>query len=258
MRSAPGYLSDAAELDARYADTIRTRLAQQNRTPIELIETTAKAWLHADLGESREFNQPVWPLLKPRIASSAILLVTSMAAGWAYSPSQAPSLWASLIRTPSRPSPHPSRCSWQSPPEPWPPLSLLTNLGGPSLVLTLLIAARDFKFCQHLLSEAWRAPHLLQARAQGLSHAQLVRAHILPALAPQLRALAAMSASSPPSAHSSQWKCSSTAPGIWPDGPGTPPSTATCPSCSPSPSSWRPSSAASGISARSQQQVELT
>jgi len=70
---------------------------------------------------------------------------------------------------------------------------LLVGSGGPVLVMTLLVAARDFKFLDRLLRKAWRDPHLLQARAQGLTTLRLVRAHILPSIASQLLALATLS-----------------------------------------------------------------
>jgi peptide/nickel transport system permease protein len=72
-------------------------------------------------------------------------------------------------------------------------VSLLAGSGGPVLVMTLLIAARDFKFLDRMLLNAWRDPHLLQARAQGVTTLRLVQAHILPSLAPQLLALGTLS-----------------------------------------------------------------
>jgi peptide/nickel transport system permease protein len=70
---------------------------------------------------------------------------------------------------------------------------ILADVGGPVLVLSLLIAARDFKFLRSLLEGAWRSPHLLQARARGLSAPALVRMHVLPNVVPQLCALATLS-----------------------------------------------------------------
>jgi len=70
---------------------------------------------------------------------------------------------------------------------------ILGDVGGPVLVLSLLIAAREFKFLRSLLEGAWHSPHLLQGRAWGMSTPALVRLHILPNLAPQLRALATLS-----------------------------------------------------------------
>ena len=70
---------------------------------------------------------------------------------------------------------------------------MLSDFGGPVLVMTLLGAARDYKFVDRMLRKAWRDPHLLQARAQGLSPFRLLSAHILPGVAPQMLALATLS-----------------------------------------------------------------
>jgi ABC-type dipeptide/oligopeptide/nickel transport system permease component len=72
-------------------------------------------------------------------------------------------------------------------------LCMLSDRGGPVLVMTLLVAARDFKFLDRMLRKAWRDPHLLQARAQGLNPLRLLLAHILPGIASQLLALATLS-----------------------------------------------------------------
>jgi peptide/nickel transport system permease protein len=72
-------------------------------------------------------------------------------------------------------------------------LCMLCDCGGPVLVMTLMVAARDFKFLDRILRNAWRNPHLLQARSQGLTTTRLVYAHILPSIAPQLLALATLS-----------------------------------------------------------------
>jgi peptide/nickel transport system permease protein len=70
---------------------------------------------------------------------------------------------------------------------------ILAENGGPVLVLSLLIAAREFKFLRAMFEGAWRSPHLLHGRAQGMSPRALILTHILPNLAPQLCALTTLS-----------------------------------------------------------------
>ena len=70
---------------------------------------------------------------------------------------------------------------------------LLSGTGGPALVLAVLVGTRSFKFLYHLLRNAWQAPHLLQARAQGVRPIHLACAHLFPAIRPQLLALFTMS-----------------------------------------------------------------
>jgi peptide/nickel transport system permease protein len=72
-------------------------------------------------------------------------------------------------------------------------ICLLVGSGGPVLVMTLLLAARDFKFLNRIVRKAWLDPHLLHARAQGIPTLRLVQTHILPSIASQLLALATLS-----------------------------------------------------------------
>jgi peptide/nickel transport system permease protein len=71
--------------------------------------------------------------------------------------------------------------------------SLLSNTGGPVSVLALLIAVRDFKLVYSLLRTSWLAPHLLQARAQGMSAQRTALVHLFPVLRREILALALMS-----------------------------------------------------------------
>ena len=59
--------------------------------------------------------------------------------------------------------------------------------------MALLLAARDFKFLHRILRRAWLDPHVLHARAQGIPTRRLLSAHVLPAITPQLAALAPLS-----------------------------------------------------------------
>jgi peptide/nickel transport system permease protein len=70
---------------------------------------------------------------------------------------------------------------------------ILAEAGGPVLVLSLLIAAREFKFLRTLFEGAWRSPHVLQGRAHGLTWGALVRMHILPNVSTQVWALVTLS-----------------------------------------------------------------
>jgi peptide/nickel transport system permease protein len=72
-------------------------------------------------------------------------------------------------------------------------ICLLADHGGPVLVMAMLLAPRDFKFLHRMLRKAWLDPHVLHARAQGISTHRLFSAHILPAIAPQLAALVPLS-----------------------------------------------------------------
>jgi peptide/nickel transport system permease protein len=194
MRLAPGYLSDAREMDARYGNTVRTELAQegaQSRSLPQMLAREASGWLRGDAGVSRQFGVPVRELIRPRLAVTGDLLLRSLLLGWALA------LCAAVLASTRRKS----GMSWQAPATlllaiptaAMATVCLLAGIGGPVLVMALLIAARDFKFLYRMLRQAWLEPHLLQARAQGIRMRRLLTVHMAPAIAAQLAALAGLS-----------------------------------------------------------------
>jgi len=196
VRLAPGYLSDAREMDARYADAARAELsaeAARSHSLSQLLFSEVRGWAHGDAGLSREYGVPVSALLAPRLAVTGELLLRSLPLAWALA--LLASLLSSAIRNRS------AAMLWQAPAAlllavptaAMATVCLLAGSGGPVLVMALLLAARDFKFLHHALQKAWLDPHLLHARAQGVRAHRLVAAHILPSLAPQLAALASLS-----------------------------------------------------------------
>jgi peptide/nickel transport system permease protein len=194
VRLAPGYLSDAREMDARYGNTVRAELTQEGERSHSLRQMLAReagGWLHGDAGISRQFGVPVGELIEPRLAVTGGLLLRSLLLGWALA------LAAALAAGTRRKS----GIAWQTPATlllaiptaAMATLCLLAGSGGPVLVMALLIAARDFKFLFRVLRQAWLEPHILQARAQGIRMPRLLAAHIAPAIAAQLAALAGLS-----------------------------------------------------------------
>ncbi|HTX41865.1 MAG TPA: ABC transporter permease subunit [Acidobacteriaceae bacterium] len=193
VRRAPGYLSDAREMDARYGSTVRAELAHESaRSSLpQMLAREAKGWLHGDAGVSRQFGVPVRELIQPRLAVTGALLLRSLLLGWALAITAA--LAASTRRR--------SGVVWQAPASlllaiptaAMATLCLLAGSGGPVLVMALLIAARDFKFLCRILRQAWLEPHLLQARAQGIRMRRLLAVQVAPAIAAQLAALAGLS-----------------------------------------------------------------
>jgi peptide/nickel transport system permease protein len=194
MRFAPGYFSDAREMDAKYGSGARSELRaeQAQRGSLGTIASGAfTGWLHGDLGQSRQFEIPVSELLRPRLRVSASLLIQGVGYGWIVAFCSA--LPLSAARGGATWLGAPFTVLLAIPTAAMATLCLLSSTGGPVLVLTLLLAARDFKFLHGVLRVAWRSPHLLQARAQGLRVDQLVRGHLLPEVLPQMLALASLS-----------------------------------------------------------------
>jgi peptide/nickel transport system permease protein len=194
VRLAPGYLSDAREMDARYGNIVRAELAQQaaqSRSLTQMLAREMSGWLRGNAGVSRQFDVPVCNLIQPRLAVTGGLLLRSLLLGWALA------LCAALLASTRRKS----GIVWQTPATlllaiptaAMATLCLLAGRGGPALVMAMLIAARDFKFLYRMLRQAWLQPHLLQARAQGIRTWRLLMVHMAPAIAAQLAALAGLS-----------------------------------------------------------------
>jgi peptide/nickel transport system permease protein len=194
IRFAPGYLSDAREMDSRYGDAARNELsveAARSTSLRQMLSAEISGWARGSLGLSRQYDVPVLELILPRLAVTGGLMLRAIAFAWALA------FCAALLSSAGR-----SRLLlWQAPATlllavptaAMATICLLAGSGGPVLVMTLLLAARDFKFLDRMLRKAWRDPHLLQARAQGISTLRLVRAHILPSISSQLLALATLS-----------------------------------------------------------------
>lgn len=194
VRCAPGFFSDLREMDARYGQAVRVEMQMEDdrRQSVGGIAVeTMQRWLHGDLGQSRQYERPVVDLLAVRIPVSALLLGKGIVCGWFFAICAA--LPISGLRG--------NRILWGA------PFTLLLSIpaaamatacivseaGGPTLVLSVLIAAREFKFLQSMLAEAWRSQHLMLGRAQGMSLRALLRLHILPNVAWQLCSLATLS-----------------------------------------------------------------
>jgi peptide/nickel transport system permease protein len=194
VRFAPGYLSDAREMDNRYAVEARSALAAETartRSFPRMLLGEISGSLRGDFGVSRQFEVPVSELIRPRLAVSAGLLLRGLGLAWMAALCAA--LLSSTGRNPSMLRQAPATVLLAIPTAALATFCLLADSGGPVLVMALLLAARDFKFLDYALRRAWLEPHVLQARAQGIGPLRLLVAHVVPSLAPQMGALASLS-----------------------------------------------------------------
>ncbi len=194
VRLAPGYFASADELNSAHAATARARLAAEQAaagTVGQEAWSAARALLHGDLGESRQYGLPVGTLLRPRVRSTALLLVRSLGLGWLLAVAGA--CWSTAARRRAVLPGALFTLLLAAPTAALATVCLLNDSGGPVLVLGLVLAARDFPFLDRLLREVWASSALLQARAGGLGWWRMLRAHVFPAAAPQMRALVTLS-----------------------------------------------------------------
>jgi peptide/nickel transport system permease protein len=73
-------------------------------------------------------------------------------------------------------------------------LSVLWNFPG-ALAIALIVFPRLYRYARNLLAKSYSLPHIITARAKGLGEARIFLWHVLPGVAPQLLAVAAVSVS---------------------------------------------------------------
>lgn len=194
VRFAPGYLSDAREMDGRYGNAVRVELSAESARSgslVPLLSAEMGGWMRGDAGLSRQYGIPVFQLIPSRLAVTGGLMLRSIALAWIFA--VCASLISSAAQKPSFLWQIPATLLLAVPTAAMATICLLAGRGGPVLVMALLLAARDFKFLDRTLRKAWLAPYLLQARAEGIGTLRLFVAHLLPNISSQLSALATLS-----------------------------------------------------------------
>ncbi len=189
MRFAPGYFTDALEMDAVYAEGARASLkTQQNLqgSVLALTRDVVHAWTRGDLGESKQYGVPVADLMRPRIRVTAMLLAAGIVCGWSLALMLALPLslrkrdhgeaGITLVTCLLLAIPIGAMAT----------ACLLAGKGGPLAVLTAMLVARDFKLVYKLLRQSRQAPHLLYARAQGIAGYRITGLYLLSPLTREL------------------------------------------------------------------------
>jgi peptide/nickel transport system permease protein len=192
VRLAPGYFTDSREMDASYAQVARGQVKarrDQESSVVRLEWSEMTALLHGNLGRSRQFDVPVADLLRERAKTTVKLLAEGVLSGWVLALAFALALSARRTRRGDALIVAPNAVLLAIPAGALATACLITDFGGPALVLCLLVLSRDFKLTYRLLRHTWRAPHFLYARAQGISTARIVRTHLLRTLGGEFLAL---------------------------------------------------------------------
>jgi peptide/nickel transport system permease protein len=197
VRFAPGFGADESELDSRLSRQSIEALRQSQPGTQSLASFywhyLARA-LHGDLGTSRSLERPVAELLRERWAETAKSVAIGLALGWLLGLSLASAVVMSR--------------SWGVdlfanalggallclPAAVLALLFLIARMPG-RLVLALIVFPNIFRYARNLLVRSAASPHVLTARAKGLSHFAILFRHVLWPAAPQLLALAGVSAS---------------------------------------------------------------
>jgi peptide/nickel transport system permease protein len=197
VRFAPGFGADEQQLDPRLnSESIRvlreTRLEQRNifRFYFHSLQRAA----HGDLGTSISLGQPVSSLLRERTPLTLRLVFVGLALSWAAA--MALALSAAWLRV----SAYDALTTVVSgtflciPAAVLALLSVLWNVPG-ALAVALIVFPRVYRYARNLLAKAQALPHIITARAKGLSELRILFWHVVPVVGPQLLAVAGVSVS---------------------------------------------------------------
>jgi len=197
VRLAPGFDSDEEQLDPRLnAESVRAlrqaRADQHNifRYYFHSIERA----VHGDLGVSISLSQPVTRLLRQRLPLTLRLVGIGLLLSWSLALALA--LSASWLRL----SAYDAFTTAISgtflciPAAVLALLSVLWSVPG-SLAIAMIVFPHVYRYARNFLAKSFALPHMVTARAKGISELRILFWHAVPVVAPQLLAVAGVSVS---------------------------------------------------------------
>ncbi len=195
VRFGPGFDADEQQLDPRLnASSIQalhdSRAGEHN--VLRFYFHYLKSMAAGDLGVSRSLARPVAELLSERAMVTVQLMAAGVLGGWMLGLALAvpAAVWrVPLLDLASTAIGGIFLCV------PTAVLALLLFFAnGPvRFAIALLIFPKVFRYARNLLVDAYTQPHVLAARARGLSGGRIFFRHVAPWAAPQLLALAGVS-----------------------------------------------------------------
>jgi|SRR5579862_973973 len=197
VRFAPGFDVDEAQLDPHLNSAsiraLHDARAEQNNILRFYFHSLQRA-AHGDLGTSISLGQPVSVLLRERIPLTLPLVGIGLVMSWALA--MALSLSAAWLRV----SAYDTVTTVISgtflclPAAVLALLSVLWNVSG-ALAIGLIVFPQVYRYARNLLAKAYALPHIITARAKGLSELRILFWHVVPIVGPQLLAVAGISVS---------------------------------------------------------------
>lgn len=197
VRLSPGFGVDERQLDPRLnADSLRalraSRLPQQNT--LRFYAGYMKRAAHGELGTSQSLGQPVRTLLRDRFPVTVRLVAAGLALGWISAFGLALAVARLRIAAFDVLAVAVTGIFLCLPAAVVALLSVLLNTPG-SLAVALIVFPKIFIYSRNLLLKSYSLPHIVSARAKGLSEVRILVWHVLPVCAPSLLALAGVSVS---------------------------------------------------------------
>ena len=195
VRFAPGFGADEEQLDIRLNNQSIEALTHQPRESLGAFYIHyCERLLHGDFGMSRTLQRPVAELVAERLPETIKSVGLGLVLAWTLGLSLAcltVMARSSVLDTAAGLFCGALLCM------PAAALALLFVLGrAPErLVLAVVVFPKIYTYSRNLLLRAFNQPHVLTARAKGLGNMQVLLWHVLRPAAPQLLAVAGVSAS---------------------------------------------------------------
>jgi peptide/nickel transport system permease protein len=197
VRLAPGFDTDEAAIDphlnSQSIQALRQARTEQHNIFRFYLHSLQMA-MHGDLGTSISLKQPVSSLLQDRFPLTLRLVSLGLLMGWAAV--MALVFTTALLRVTA----YDLFATFLTgllicvPAAVLALLSVLWNIPG-ALAIALIIFPRDYRYAHNLVNKAYSLPHIVTARAKGLSELRILFWHVVPSTGPQLLALAGVSVS---------------------------------------------------------------
>ncbi len=197
VRLAPGFDVDEAQLDPHLNSASIQALRQSHLEQVNIFHFyfhSLQLAFKGDLGRSLSLGQPVAMLLRERVPLTLRLVGIGLALSWAAVLTLA--LSAAWLRV----SAYDGLATILSgaliciPAAVLALLSVLWSVPG-ALAIGVIVFPRDYRYTRNLLGKAQALPHVLAARARGLSELRILFWHVVPVIGPQLLAVAGVSVS---------------------------------------------------------------
>jgi len=197
VRLAPGFDVDERELDPHLSAQSVQALhdaRHQDHNVLRFYFVYMKRAAHGEFGTSLALGQPVRKLLRDRAPLTVRLLAMGLGLAWLLTLTLA--LSAAWLRL----SVYDALTTVMSgtflclPAAVLALLSVLWNVPG-SLAIALIVFPHTYRYTRNLLMKAYCQPHIITAKAKGLSELRILFWHVVPVVTPQLLAVAGVSMS---------------------------------------------------------------
>jgi peptide/nickel transport system permease protein len=202
VSNTPGALVDERELDRRLGEDSLAALRAQKAEEAK-IGTFFVRYLHGlvrgDLGYSESNHEPIAALIVDRAPETFRILAAGLAGAWLLGLGLA--IPAGRWRRASHFSGIYAAASTIAAgfllSLPAALIAYLCLIAGapPAAVLMIVLAPKVFQFARNLIVQGYGTSHVAMARARGVGEARILWGHVLRGAAPQMLALAAISAS---------------------------------------------------------------